>query len=185
MKDEDKAVEEILDPAAVQEEGVKTEDQNAPLDPEIQKLLDDKDEELKKVRTERDNYQKGLLLQKGKLGKGSVEDDDIEDDGKLTPEKIRELTRSVVREEFLSAEELRIQKEKDDLIKKIIKENNELKLANRTKNNLQKAPAAGGGNLDKPKGDPQFWSEEQLAFMKKKGINPDLARENYLKLKNA
>lgn len=132
-------------------------------------ILAAKDAELAKVTTEKENYRRGLLKAKGK--------DLPEDDG--ASETQEEMLRRIVREEQLSSREAQLAAEKDAAMKALIKQNKELRLAmkgtntvgvvgaNEAKNNINAAP--------------EFFSKEQLAELKKRGVDPEKAKANMLK----
>lgn len=175
--EENKGVEAINDKAPIVDTGVETIEHAAPVaQPEVDyaaQLLA-KDEELAKLARERENYKQGMLRAKGKVSEEELFADEISQEDKL---------RSIVREELLSTESARIAQEREEILAKVLRENSELKLSNKAKTQMSSAPVSGGSNLERPKSDTEFWSADQLAAMKARGIDPDKAKENYLKLK--
>lgn len=175
---EDEAVKiNGADTAADQNAGVETTNENAPdiNDIDYESELAKKDAVIEKLSKERDNYKEGLLIAKGK--KQSV---DADEDTELSFEEIAERT---VNQRLLKVEEDKVQKEKDDLIKQMAKDLKEAKLALKNKIGIATTGAGTGGNQDQEKGSPEFWSPEQLAVIKKKGLDPEKVKENFLKNK--
>lgn len=181
MEDENKAVKANDGSAANHDTEFKNNEggSNDSGDSNIEDVLKAKDAEIAKIAEERDNYQKGMLLYKGKLDKGADEDIDYS-----SPEAIKRIATEAAKEALFSEKELILQREKDEIIQKTLRENNELKVALKNKANISNSGAGTGGNLDKPKGDAEFWSPEQIEYLKKRGVDPEKAKENYLKLKN-
>lgn len=180
MSEEIKGVESINGDAPTIEEGVEIKEVKAVAPEPIQEvdyeaLLREKEEQLAKIAQERENYKQGMLRAKGKASEEDIFAEEVADEDKL---------RAIVREELLSTESAKIAKEREELLNKVLRENKELKLSNRTKAQVASAPVASGGNLDRPEASTQFWTDEQLAVMKSRGIDPEKARENYIKLKS-
>lgn len=124
---------------------------------------------LDKVAAERENYKKGMLKAKGKS-----DDDDESDDEKI---------ERIVNEKLQGSTEARLLQEKDDIAKRALQENKELKVALKNRAQIGSSATQGGGqSTTDVKTD--FWTSEQLAFFKKRGVDPEKAKENYLKLKN-
>lgn len=123
---------------------------------------------LDKVAAERENYKRVALSKKGKS------DDDESEDEKIS---------RIVAQQLQESTEARLLREKDEIAKKAIQENKELKVA--LKNRAQVgASAASGGGQSSTDVKTEFWTAEQLAYFKKRGVDPEKAKENYLKLKN-
>tara|TARA_R110000868_G_scaffold205126_4_gene453440 strand:- start:3444 stop:3992 length:549 start_codon:yes stop_codon:yes gene_type:complete len=172
-------VEATHEDAPVMEEGVEIINENpAPetLSGEVdyEALLQEKEQELEKIARERENYKQGLLRAKGKLSEDEMFAEEAASEDRL---------RSLVREELLKTESARVSQEREEILKKVIRENKELKLANKTKFQKSGAPVSGGSNMDRPESTTEFWTEDQISAMKARGIDPDKAKENYLKLK--
>lgn len=126
----------------------------------------EKDEQLAIVAAERENYKKVALSKKGK-------DDEDED----------ERIARIVAEKLQESNELRLLWEKDDIAKRAIQENKELKVALKNRSQVG-ASASQGGGQGSAEVKTDFWTPEQLAYFKKKGIDPEKAKANYLKIKS-
>lgn len=165
MAEEIKGVEPKIEPAPAQQEV------------DYEAILKAKDAELAQVRTEKDNYKKGLLKAKGKL----PEDEHL-DDGQL--EDMDERFRRIAREELLSTKEAQIQAEKDAALVAVLKRNRELELAFKNRNQIG-AGTAQGTNQDKPEHKVEtFFSQDQLTALKAKGWDDkkiEAARKNMIK----
>jgi outer membrane protein TolC len=122
---------------------------------------------LDKVAAERENYKKGMLAAKGKS------DDDESEEDKIA---------RIVEEKLQGSTEAQLLKQKDEIAKRALQENKELKVALKNRTQIGASAGQGGGQGGDVKTD--FWTPEQLAYFKKRGIDPEKAKENYLKLKN-
>lgn len=141
-------------------------------------LLIEKDTELAKVREERDNYRKGLLIAKGKLS----------DDTQVDSETDEERMRRIVQEELLGTKEAQLLAERKEAEQALMKENAELRLALKNQN----TSTSGGSST--ARGEEQkvvttsaekFFSEAQLAELKKKGLDPEKVMANMKKALSA
>lgn len=155
---------------------VKAEEQKAApaaeveVDYEAQLAL--KDAELVKVRSERENYKRGLLKAKGKV---TTEEEGTEDED--------DRVRRIVREEQLASKEAQLISEQQALLKSATTKIKELTTALQNRGQM---PKATGSSADATKDlkSEDFWSAEQLAYFKKRNIDPTKAKENFLKAKN-
>jgi hypothetical protein len=161
MENKEKGVEEKVEIAPAQPEVVTTPKVT---EVDYEAILVQKDAELAQVRTEKDNYRKGLLKAKGKLPEEDYSDDN-------TPENMEALIDRKVQEKFLSTKEAQIQAEKDSALKAVLKRNKELELA--LKNRGQISSNSGqGSNQDKPEGKiDNYFSNEQIQALKAKGYD--------------
>jgi len=175
--EENNGVKATHEDAPVVDNGVEINGTQAPesLSGEVdyEALLQEKEQELEKIAIERENYKQGMLRAKGKLSEDEMFAEEAAQEDKV---------RSLVREELLKTESARIAQEREEILKKVIRENKELKLANKTRFQKSGSPVSGGSNMDRPESTTEFWTEEQIATMKSRGIDPDKAKENYLKL---
>ena len=159
MEKKEKTVETKVETAVIQPETVV-----APETTEVdaETLLAEKEKEIAKISTERDNYRKGLLKAKGKLPEEHQSDAD-------EPEEQEALMRRIVREEMLTTREAQLQAEKDDIIKKTLKRNKELELALKNRTGVT-STSGQGSNQEKPEGKlDNTFSNDQLANLKAKG----------------
>ena len=171
MSTENKTVETKVETAVAQPEKVVTQD-TTEVDYEAE--LKKKDDELVKVREEKENYRKGMLKAKGKL----PEDDDLEE------ESLDDKVSRMVKEQILSTREATVQAEKDALVSSLAKKNKELTVALKNRAQITDTSAA-GSNQDKQEVNANsFFSKEQLASFKTMGWSDEKiekAKQNMLK----
>lgn len=161
---------EINPEGAGAQAGVKTE----PKAPEVEiDLLDEFQsvlEENKKLVSERDNYKRIGLARK----KGEVIPEDSDDIERRAEERAEEIvTQRLQAQNEAKAREIAL---------KALKENRELKIALRNRNGITTTPSS-TSITDDPKNKETFWTAEQIAYFKKRSIDPEKAKENYLRLK--
>ena len=160
MSETKPAVETKVEVAATpQETKVETPSQTQP-EVDYEALLAEKDKELSQVRTEKDNYRKGMLKAKGKLPE--------EDDNSSEEDLDAKIDRKV-QERLLQTREAQVQSEKDALVLSLAKKNKEITLA--LKNLRQINTSSGqGSNQERPEGKvDNVLSNDQLASLKAKG----------------
>ena len=150
--------------------GVETPTNNAPVGPtlaEHEALV----AELAKAKEDRDNYRKGLLKAKGKAVK---EDHDVEEPDLDT------LVKQKVAEALEQEKEVLAEKKYDAAIDALLQKNKVLALALQNKANMPNASAGSGhGSKDEP--IDTFFTADQLADLKKKGLDPEKVKANLLK----
>jgi len=129
MNNETKPVETMVDGAGTST-GTVVASSTTQVDYEA--VLAQKDAELAKVRDEKENYRKGMLIAKGKL----PEENNLDNDSSETTEQ---MMRRIAREEALSTKEAQLQADKDDAYKAIIKRNKELEVALKNRGQIQNA----------------------------------------------
>jgi len=173
-ENQDNAVEKDENAAAHQE--VETTDSNASENQGEDNLLlkyEELEKEKARIETERDNYRRGLLKAKGKISSE-------EDEGGSNEVDLETIVERKIEEKLLANKEYQIQKEKEEILKKALVENKELKLALKTKSKISSSPASSGGNQDHAKSEANFFSEAQLASLKereqKTGVKIDLKK---------
>lgn len=125
-------------------------------------LLAEKDAELIKVQSEKENYRKGLLKAKGKIPDDYQSDtDNIEDADSRT--------RRIVEETLLSTRESQLHSEKDAVLKAALKRIKEVELALKNRGSVTSGTGE-GSNQDKPEGKKDnYFSNDQLTYFKSKG----------------
>ncbi len=161
MNEEKTAVENQPETAASQAETVVT-----PTTTEVdyEALLAEKDLELSKIQTEKENYRKGLLKAKGKLPESYQPDTD-------ETETQETLIRRIVQEENLHTKEARLQAEKDQALRAVLKRNKELETALKNRGQIA-SPSGDGSNQEKPEGrKDSYFSNEQLSALRAKGYD--------------
>ncbi len=110
--------------------------------------------------------------------------------GEPVPEEFQNLTEEEIdkraeekAERLVAEKQLQESEQKQrDIALKALKENRELKIALRNRSGIATTPT-GTGAPDLAKSKDTFWTAEQLAYFKKKGLDPNKVKENYLKLK--
>lgn len=161
MNEDKKGVEVKTETAPAQTETVATQ---TATEVDYETLLAQKDAEIAQVRTEKDNYKKGLLKAKGKLP-----DEDYSDDN--THEDMETIIDRKVQEKFLSTREAQLQAEKDNALKALLKRTKELELALRNRGQIT-STSAQGSNQDKPEvKTDNYFSNEQINALKAKGYD--------------
>lgn len=125
-------------------------DAGAAVEKDAEALLAEANERITKLADERDNYKRGLLKAKGKL--------DEEDLDPSREADIEKMVDAKVKAALLETQYTAAQKERDELLSKIVKENKELRLA--IKNKPGGGTSSGGGSSG-PKVSDNILSEEQ------------------------
>lgn len=128
-----------------------------------------KDEEIKKLRDERDNYRAVALKRLGKL---PADSEFLGEGGK----EIEGLIADKVREALIDKELAAKEREKDDNLKKLTRENAELKLA--IKNRPGSSIGAGGAETLEVKDN--VFSAEQIASLREKAIRLKADPEKFI-----
>lgn len=143
MEEEKKVVEPVIEPVITEEV----------IDP-----LEAKDAEIARLSEERDNYKKVALARKGKLA---------EDDSFFAKEGIDEFIEDKVKNILADKELNKIQAERDNQLKQIIKENNELRLA------LKNRPGTslGGDSGSSVEVKDNVFSSEQLKALEQRALS--------------
>ncbi len=148
--------------------GVETISQEAPLEKTAADLLAEKDAELASLTVERDNYRRAVK----KRGL-TVEEEPEEDDS------LDAIIDRKVEEKLFDRRAAQIQQEKEALLQKTIKENEEMRNALR---NRAGTPTSSGSNLDKAPGKTEsYWSPSQVKELESKGLDPKQVWENLQK----
>ena len=158
MADEKKPVDEKVAEAGTQPDA-KAEPSQVDLADELLKTQ----EELKKVSSERDNYRTGL-----KIAKGKASDEELEDD--------EQKFRRIAREEALAVKQSELSDKERDIIQNLVKENRELKTANRARAGIT-STSAGGSTKDVTVSDNSPLSEEFKANLKARNWTPEMIKE--------
>ncbi len=122
---------------------------------DLQAKFDALEAEKNKLTEEKENYRKAYLKEADRNKTGEIADESDDD-------KIRRIARETIEGSRL----LEIAKEQDDIIKKTLKENKELKAAHLNKGNV---PASPGSHGEGPEVKSTQISAEQLAHFKSRG----------------
>ena len=174
MSTETKTVETKVETAVTQPEK-ETQAQTTEVDYEAQ--LAAKDTEIAQIRTERENYRKGMLKAKGKL---PDEDDTLSNEDEDLDAKIDRK----VQERLLSTREAQIQSEKDALVSSLAKKNKELTLALKNRGQISTTSGQGSNEDRQEVKTDKYFSKEQIASLKAKGWSDEkieTAKKNMLK----
>ena len=143
----------------------------APLEEELaalQSQYDNLEAEKARISAERENYRRGMLKAKGKLE--SDEYADLPEDDKI---------RALVREELLNTQELKVAKQNEELVKSLLKKNQEMATALKNRTNM--TSSGGSSAQESPDSKDHFWSAAQLADLKAKNLDPEKVKKNVLK----
>lgn len=128
--------------------------------------------ELEAVRLERDNYRRMGLKAKGKLPQDEVD--------AMDSDMLDEVVSRKVAEALSNSRDAELEAREKALLDKVIKENKELKLA--TQNRAQINSGTGQGtSQEAPKSSDAYFSDEQLAELKRRGVDPEKVKANILK----
>lgn len=132
---------------------------------EFQLVLEDN----KKLIQERDNYKRiGLARKRGEVEPLIDKDEEIE---RLAEERAKEL--------LLLKEQATNEAKQREIALKALKENRELRLALKNRAGVV-TTVTGAGQGDKETPKEVFWTPEQLAHFKKRGIDPETVKKHYL-----
>ena len=115
-----------------------------------------KDEEIAKLREERDNYKNVALARKGKL---SADDDFFKKEG--IDEFIEDRVKTILADKELNKAQI----EKDNELRRIVKENNELRLAIKNRPGSSIGGETGGGSVEVK---DNVFSADQLRALEEK-----------------
>ncbi len=158
---EEKTVETKVETAVSQQESVVTPDTTGV---DYASVIAQKDAELAQVRTEKENYRKGMLKAKGKLPEEEGSDNQI-------PEDMETIIDRKVQERFLSTKEAQLQAERDSAFNAVLKRNKELEVALRNRGQINSSTGV-GSNQEKPQGKvDSYFSNEQIQNLKAKGFD--------------
>ena len=127
--------------------------------------------ELERTRTERENFKRGMLKAKGKL----PEEEEV-------PSNIDEIVQKKVEEAIYSKQEAELEAREKALTEKLIKENRELKLATQNRSQINTGTGQ-GASIETTQVKDNYFSDEQLADLKKRGLDPEKVKANIQKYK--
>ncbi len=127
--------------------------------------------ELAKAKEERENYRRGMLAAKGKPVKDPVDEESDLDT----------LVQQKVVQALEAEKEALVNKKYEAVVETLMLKNKEYALALQNKANMPNA-SAGTGQVDKAVSD-NFFSAEQLADLKKRGLDPEKVKANLLRKK--
>lgn len=136
---------------------------------EFQRLI----EENKKLSISEANWKKvGLAKKRGEeVPESNLSEDEIE---RRAQERADEIFKAKQAEENAAKQR--------EIALKALKENRELKIALKNRTGVVTTPS-GAAQADDQKAKETFWTADQIAYFKKRGIDPDKVKQNYLKLK--
>lgn len=143
----------------------------APLEQELailQNQFVELEAEKTRIAVERENYRKGMLKAKGKLP---------DDETDILPEDDR--VRAIFREEMLNTQEAKIAEQNSNLVKSLLKKNEEMATA--LKNRTQMTPSGGNSSGGGASPENRFWTPEQEANLKARGLDPEKVKQNIIR----
>jgi len=164
-------MEEVKDAGSgtVETPEVVKPDDNQPKETDYKAQFEAAMSENARLFEEKENYRRGMLKAKGKMPE---ENDDIDS---LVEEKVKKVLDERTFDEKIKAS----QETQKAILDKLALENSELK--NALKNGGLSIPVSAGSNLDRPEpAKKEFFSQEQLADMKKRGLDPEKVKANML-----
>lgn len=145
---ETKDQEELKTEDKVETKSEETTEAPAVDEVDYEALLKEKDKKIAKIEADKDNYRKMAL--KYKKGEDEVEPE-LSDEEKF---------RAIVKEELYNTDLAQAQREKEDLTNKLLKENKELRIANR--NSIKSNVSTGGGGAEEKQPMDNSISPERL-----------------------
>ena len=161
MEPETQAVETTTQTAATEQVDVDYEAESLKLNTE-----------LAKVRAERDNYKRGMLKAKGKVTTDDTSEDELSLDERIERK---------VQEKLLESQEAKLVEAQTKIIKDASTKVKELTLA--LKNRAQITTASTSSDTSEAIPGDNFWSKDQLAEFKRRGVDPEKVKQNILKEK--
>lgn len=170
MEEEIKAVETPSETAAVTQTDVVDE-----WEVKFKTLQAEKE----KIEAEKENYRKGLLKAKGYLP------NEYPDTGEV-PADIEEVVKKVISETLLDEKSRSTSEQERKLTEQLIAENkrlNELNLSLSNRSQVSSVGSSSGGEKLEVKSSG-FWTKEQEAELKKKGLDPEKVRTNFQKIRD-
>ncbi len=136
---------------------------------EFQAVLEEND----KLRRDRDNYKRiGLAKKRGEAVEEPTE----------TEEEIERRAEDRAKEIMLAKQSEESEKKQREIALKALKENRELKIALKNRAGIATTPTGTGTGAATVSKDT-FWTADQLAYFKKRGLDPEKVKENYMRLK--
>lgn len=128
-------------------------------------------EENKRLASDRDNYRKGMLSAKSKLKTMPEPEEGEEAD---------EIDRRI-QAALEAREESQKLKRQEEIARNLIKQNRELKVALQNRAQVSSAPSGASDKSSFVK--EKYFTDEQLAYFKKRGLDPEKVRTNLEKNK--
>lgn len=113
-----------------------------------------------RLENDRNNYRKAALVAKGRIEPDEDESPDLDT-----------LIQQKVEAAMFDTKKAVIEQEKESLLQKALRENEELRKAASNRGQVSIASGA-GSNMDKPEVRENYWSPEQEAALKAKGLDP-------------
>jgi len=156
------AVETPVQPAAPVQPAVETPAPSAAPAPQddLVAQLAAKDNEIKRLAEEKENYRLGLLKAKGKIpdDQSGLDDQQLSVDSKI---------QKAVQDALYSEKEKKLMAEKEAILQQALKENREMKVALGNKQGI--TTTGDGTSSDNKTTTPQFFSDEQIKDLKSRG----------------
>lgn len=162
MAEEQKGVENTQSAPPAQE--VEKASVSASTD-DLESRLKSINEELDKVKRDRDNYRTAALYAKGKR---EADDLDLTD-----PVQLESYINKTVEDRLLASKEAQAEQKRASAIDELIRKNKEMALALQNKSSISMGAGGGSGTQEKmPATSPDtYWSEEQVRELKSRGMN--------------
>ena len=134
-------------------------------------------EALKKSEEEKKNYQEGMLSAKAKLKKFKDEGYYNEDDDEKSDDLLQKVGR-LMDEKLQYFSTVSQPKPQEDLVTKLTTQVSELSVALKNRSQISSAPSGNSQESIKESKNHPYWSDEQIAGLKAKGLDPDKVWKN-------
>lgn len=171
MDEKNKEVE-IAPVASTEITGVENKGSEAPAESDLQERLKALEAEKAQLQVEKENYRRGLLAAKGKV----KEENPFTYEEPAPQVDLEELVDRKVTEKLMASREAQLAQEKDQLLQDALRREAELR---RTIQNRPTESAAIGANTEQPVPvKDNFFTAEQLAWIKAKGLDPEVVKKN-------
>lgn len=138
----------------------------------FQKTIEERD---KAIKIAEDWKRVGLAKKRGQSAEDTVEMTEDEID-----RRAEERAREILNSETIKA----AQKKAEDIAVQALKKVKELSIALKSKNGTSTIPSTTSTGTTETKTNPTGWTQEQIAVLKKQGVDPVKSWENYQKMKS-
>jgi hypothetical protein len=143
---------------------------------DYEKLIAEQNAKIAKLEENNSNLTKGI----NKWKKAAKSEDSYVEPEPLDTEKLESLIDQKVSQRLAESQLAEAVRERDSLLNKMARELREAKVALK---NTAGSPTSIGTNTEKPEVETNFFTKEQLAELKERGVDPQKVIENYRKIK--
>lgn len=136
-------------------------------------VVAEKDSRINNLQDQVKNLNIALLKAKGK----------VPNDGTaMNPEQMEEIADAAARKAIVESELFQVVREKDDILRSVLRENKELKVAAQNRSQIA-SPTGAGGSQPSDTNPVSFFTKEQEESLRKKGLDPVKVQESMMKNK--